>query len=484
MQDDIQDTPVRPVILCGGSGTRLWPLSRTSFPKQFLCLAGADSLFQQTIQRLAGLNHPAHRMMEPAIVTSEAYQFLVEEQLDAIRHTDYDMWLEPVGRNTAPALSLVALSEIASGVDPVLVVAPADHVIRQPSVFHQVIHQAVAEAATGALVILGITPDRAETGYGYMQVAPAAGAWRVNRFVEKPDTDQAQHYLQAGNYWWNAGIFVLRASVWMQALRQFRPDIAQAADSAWQGRTQNGPCIRPGQDEFAAIPAESIDYAVIERCPGSRFAIRAMPLQAEWSDLGTWESVWQQADRNAAGNACSGDVISHASQDTLVHATSRLVSLVGVQNLIVIETPDAVLIADKSRHQAVKQLVSELVQQDRTESVLHRKVYRPWGWYDTLEEGESFKVKRIQVKPGASLSLQMHHHRAEHWVVVSGKAEVTRDDQVFQLIENQSTYIPCGVTHRLANTGTQPLDIIEVQSGDYLGEDDIVRFEDKYGRVT
>ena len=482
------DMSVKPVILCGGSGTRLWPVSRTEFPKQFLRLTGKNSLFQQTVQRLAGLGHTGNHVATPAIVSSEAHQSLVVEQLDAMETVSYDLWLEPVGRNTAPALSLVALSEIESGIDPVLVVAPADHVITEPAVFHQVIHRAVAEAATGAIVILGITPDRPETGYGYIQVAAATAAQSqarlVTRFVEKPAPEQAQYYLQEGHYWWNAGLFVLKASIWLQALRQFRPDIAKATESAWQKRTRNEALIRPGQDEFAAIPAESIDYAVIEQCPGSQFAIQAVPLEAGWSDLGTWESVWQHAAKDTAGNVCSGDVLSRDSHQTLVHATSRLVSLVGVQNLIVVETPDVVLVADKSQPQAVKKLVGDLIQQDRTESRLHRKIHRPWGWYDTLEEGPCFKVKRIQVKPQASLSLQMHHHRAEHWVVVSGVAEVTRGDQVFQMVANQSTYIPCGVIHRLANTGEVPLEIIEVQSGEYLSEEDIVRLEDAYGRVT
>ncbi len=335
-------------------------------------------------------------------------------------------------------------------------------------------------------MILGITPDRPETGYGYIQADGGAGstALPVKRFVEKPDAATAQSYLDAGGYFWNAGMFVLKASVWLNALAQFRPDILQATRTAWDQRREDGHFIRPGEEAFKAIPAESIDYAVMEHAPGAGLPIKMVPLDAGWSDLGAWDAVWSVLPKDATGNAHVGDVLFTDSRNTLVHATSRLVSLVGVDDLIVIETPDAVLVADRARSQDVKHIVKALADQGREEQTLHRKVHRPWGWYDSIDEGGRFKVKRIQVKPGASLSLQKHHHRAEHWIVVTGTAEITNGDKVLMLTENQSTYIPLGEVHRLANPGSIPLEIIEVQSGSYLGEDDIVRFEDHYGRKT
>jgi len=347
-------------------------------------------------------------------------------------------------------------------------------------------------AEQGSIVILGITPDRPETGYGYIQTSPslrgeAEAIHPVQRFVEKPDASTAQQYLIEGGYYWNAGMFVLKASVWLKAMEQFRPDILQATQAAWEARSTDAnlgtPFVRPGKAEFLAIPSESIDYAVMERCPGSDFSIRMVPLDAGWSDLGAWDAVWNVLPKDEHGNAHVGDVLTTHSHNTLVHASSRLVSLVGVENLIVVETPDAVLVADKTRSQDVKHIVSQLQATKREEHTLHRKVHRPWGWYDSIDEGGRFKVKRIQVKPGASLSLQKHHHRAEHWIVVKGTAEITNGEKVLLLTENQSTYIPLGEVHRLANPGSIPLEIIEVQSGSYLGEDDIVRFEDTYGRA-
>ncbi len=349
-------------------------------------------------------------------------------------------------------------------------------------------HHAIRVAAEGSVVILGITPDRAETGYGYIetQVNNNQPTMAVKRFVEKPNVSTAQHYLEQGGYYWNAGMFVLKASVWLQALQTFRPDILQTTTQAWAKRNAEtnpaAPFVRPGKDEFKAIPSESIDYAVMEHLPRGNLPIHMVPLDAGWSDLGAWSAVWSVLTKDEHGNAQVGDVLTHDSRNTLVHATSRLVGLVGVENLIVIETPDAVLVADQSRSQDVKYIVSALQQQKREEHALHRKVHRPWGWYDSIDEGGRFKVKRIQVKPGASLSLQKHHHRAEHWVIVKGTAEITCGDKKLLLTENQSTYIPVGEVHRLANPGTIPLEIIEVQSGSYLGEDDIVRFEDHYGR--
>jgi len=476
---------VTPVILCGGSGTRLWPLSRAGFPKQFLCLTGKDSLFQQAAKRLVALGAEGISVAAPLIVSNEEHRFLATEQL---REDGIELGaalLEPVGRNTAPALTLAALHAREAGSDPVLVVTPADHVVRDQDAFTAAMHQAVHEAAQGSIVILGITPDRPETGYGYIKTADklsTEGMADVGRFVEKPDAATARRYLAEGDYFWNAGMFVLKASVWLDALAAFRPDIHEAAQAAWSKRATDMAFVRPGAAEFKAIPAESIDYAVMERCPRSVFPIKMMPLDAGWSDVGAWDAVWDVLPKDDAGNAHFGDVLATNSRNTLVHATSRLVTLVGVRDLVVVETPDAVLVADKAVSQDVKHIVAALNEQGREEHNLHRKVHRPWGWYDSIDEGGRFKVKRIQVKPKASLSLQKHHHRAEHWVVVTGTAEITNGEKKILLTENQSTYIPLGETHRLSNPGHIPLEIIEVQSGSYLGEDDIVRFDDKYGR--
>ncbi len=474
------------MILCGGSGTRLWPLSRTGFPKQFLCLTGRDSLFQQAATRLGKVGTDKILVAPPLLVTGEDHRFLASEQLREAGIMLGHALLEPTGRNTAPALTLAALAAQSSGQDPVLLVTPADQAVVNTTAFTQAMQQAIEEAAEGTIVILGITPDRPETGYGYIQADGGAGsaAVPVKRFVEKPDGATAQTYLDAGSYFWNAGMFVLKASVWLNALAQFRPDILRATRTAWDQRREDGHFIRPGEEAFKAIPSESIDYAVMEHVPGAGLPIKMVPLDAGWSDLGAWDAVWSVLPKDATGNAHVGDVLFTDSRNTLVHATSRLVSLVGVDDLIVIETPDAVLVAERARSQDVKQIVKALADQGREEQTLHRKVHRPWGWYDSIDEGGRFKVKRIQVKPGASLSLQKHHHRAEHWIVVTGTAEITNGDKVLMLTENQSTYIPLGEVHRLANTGSIPLEIIEVQSGSYLGEDDIVRFEDHYGRKT
>ncbi|MDO8931341.1 MAG: mannose-1-phosphate guanylyltransferase/mannose-6-phosphate isomerase [Rhodocyclaceae bacterium] len=473
---------VQPVILCGGSGTRLWPLSRAGFPKQFLVLTGNESLFQMAARRLAALGSTDIALTAPLIVGNDEHRFMMQEQLREIGVEPVALLLEPAGRNTAPALTLAALAALDTGADPVLVVTPADQTVADTPAFTGALQQAIREAAEGAIAIVGIAPQRPETGYGYIRAGGGQPGMNVERFVEKPDLDTARQYLADGHYYWNAGIFVLRASVWMAALERFRPDIAKAATHAWAGRSTDARFVRPDKAGFAAIPAESVDYAVMERCPGNGVDVRMVPLDAGWSDLGAWDSVWQALPKDAAGNVCFGDTLVSDSRNTLVHAASRLVSVVGLDDVVVVETADAVLVTDRAHSQDVKNIVAALDAGQREEHSTHRKVHRPWGWYDSIDQGPRFKVKRIQVKPKASLSLQKHHHRAEHWVVVSGTAEITCGDKTILLTENQSTYIPLGELHRLANPGKVPLEIIEVQSGAYLGEDDIVRFEDTYGR--
>lgn len=497
---------VIPVILCGGSGTRLWPLSRSGFPKQFLVLSGDDSnqsLFQQAIERinaiggqhLKGAKEIPIELGSTLIVTNEEHRFLALDQLRELKNIHATLLLEPVGRNTAPALTLAAFqAKDADEIDPILVITPADQTIQNQIAFTKALQDCVAivniDANKQTVAILGITPTAPETGYGYIKRNAKQGIhseYSVERFVEKPDAQIAQAYLADGNYLWNSGMFVMRASTWLSALKEFRPDIFSASEAAWIARTvdETGQTvfIRPDKEIFKTIPSESIDYAVIEKCPESnKFIVKMVELNAGWNDLGAWDAVWQVGKQDENGNVTSGDAIASNSRNSLIHSSSRLVSAVGVDNLIIVETADAVLVADRKNSQDVKHIVNRLEEQKRDEKNLHRKVARPWGWYDSVDEGERFKVKRIQVKPGASLSLQMHHHRAEHWIVVRGIAEITNGDQVIILTENQSTYIPQGQTHRLTNPGDTPLEIIEVQSGSYLGEDDIVRFDDNYGR--
>jgi mannose-1-phosphate guanylyltransferase/mannose-6-phosphate isomerase len=477
----------------------LWPLSRSGFPKQFLVLSGDDSnqsLFQQAITRINAIANAQIDLSPTLIVTNEEHRFLALDQLRELKGINARLLLEPVGRNTAPALSLAALHALDTGteeLDPILVITPADQTVQNQAAFVKALQDCVAvvaeDEAKKTIAILGITPTAPETGYGYIQRHGAKGknnAFTVAQFVEKPDVKTAQAYLADGNYLWNSGMFVLRASTWLAALAQYRPDIAKSTEAAWNNKSmdQSGDVtfVRPDKLLFTAVPTESIDYAVIEKCTAGIFSVKMVELDAGWNDLGAWDAVWQVGKQDQDGNVTTGDALLANTKNSLVHASSRLVSAVGVENLIIIETADAVLVADRKNSQDVKSIVNQLEQQQREEKNLHRKVARPWGWYDSVDEGERFKVKRIQVKPGASLSLQMHHHRAEHWIVVKGVAEITNGDQVIILTENQSTYIPQGQTHRLANPGKDPLEIIEVQSGSYLGEDDIVRFEDTYGR--
>ena len=493
-------TTVLPVILCGGSGSRLWPLSRAGFPKQFLDLSGSGdgkSLFQQAVARLNQLSSSSTSLGNTLIVTNEDHRFLVLDQLREMSGINATLLLEPVGRNTAPALTLGALYASESGAnkesDSILVITPADQTIQNAEAFTKALQHCIAAVTEDAnkktIAILGIRPTAPETGYGYIKRSDNKGRfaeYTVEQFAEKPNLETAIAYLEDGNYCWNSGMFVLRASTWLAALQEFRPDILSTTQKAWDQKTEDladgTPFVRPEKALFSGIPSDSIDYAVIEKCPGSQYHVKMVELDAGWNDLGAWDAVWQVGNKDAEGNVTSGDVLLSHSRNSLVHASSRLVSTVGLDNVIVVETADAVLVADRSQSQDVKHIVQQLESQNREEKNLHRKVARPWGWYDSVDEGERFKVKRIQVKPGASLSLQMHHHRAEHWIVVKGIAEITNGDKVITLNENQSTYIPQGQTHRLANPGKTPLEIIEVQSGSYLGEDDIVRFEDTYGR--
>lgn len=476
-----------PVVLAGGSGTRLWPVSRSGYPKQFLVLNTRDgsnkSLFQQAVQRGFALAAEDIEVSAPLIVGNEEHRFLMLDQLRELQTEPAALLLEPTGRNTAPALTLAAIAALEAGGEPVLVVGPADQTVTDPHAFATSLRQAIRCAADGATVILGVTPDRPETGYGYIRSRESPqGPATVVQFVEKPDLETAKRYLEEGGYHWNSGLFVLKASVWLAAIEAFRPDIAAATRAAWAARSIDAKFVRPGRAEFVAVSAESIDYAVMERCPSSAFDIRMVPLAAGWSDLGAWDAVWQLAEKDACGNAQEGDVLLHDANNALVHATSRLVAVVGLRNIVVVETPDAVLVSERGRSHEVKKIVERLGAEQRDEHALHRKVHRPWGWYDSVDAGPRFQVKRSLVNPGASLSLQMHHHRAEHWIVVSGTAEVTIGNMKTLLAENQSTYIPLGQLHRLANPGKVPLEIIEVQSGAYLGEDDIVRVEDTYGR--
>lgn len=486
-----------PVVLCGGSGTRLWPLSRSGFPKQFLVLSGdgsSQSLFQQTIARINSVASPKITLGNTLVVANEDHRFLVLDQLREMKSVHATLLLEPIGRNTAPALSMAAFSAqqiSGNNQDPILVITPADQTIQNLTAFTKTLQDCIStvEASNNTICILGITPNAPETGYGYIArsgVKDQNNAYVVDRFIEKPDRKKAQEYLANGGFLWNSGMFVLRASTWLAALEEFCPDIFAACQKAWQSKSSDDAdgvvFVRPGKETFQSIPSESIDYAVIEKCPGSSYPIKMVELDAGWNDLGAWDAVWQAGKQDQDGNVISGDALLTNSKNSLVHASSRLVSAVGVENLVIVETSDAVLVANRSNSQDVKSIVSQLEAQGREEKNLHRKVARPWGWYDSVDEGECFKVKRIQVKPGASLSLQMHHHRAEHWIVVKGTAEITNGDQVITLKENQSTYIPKGQIHRLANPGKTPLEIIEVQSGVYLGEDDIVRFQDVYGR--
>ena len=478
-----------PVILCGGSGTRLWPLSRSGFPKQFLALAGTESLFQQTLMRAAKIANDHIQSLKPIIVTNEEHRFLAVEQFREL-HVDGNFILEPVGKNTAPALTMAALFTQENYPEKtVIVMMPSDQTIQDEQAWLKAMRASIEQASLGGIVTLGVIPTHPETGYGYIEKQGnenTNSAFEVVKFTEKPNQETAQKYIDSGEYLWNSGVFILQANTWLDAVKESSPAIYEKTKISWEKKKSDtggyANFIRPDKESFQNIPSDSIDYAVIEKSPGKR-TIHVVPLNAGWNDLGAWDAVWSVQNKDQNNNVLKGDVLIENTKNSYVNSSGRLIGVVGLDNVVVIETSDAVLVANKNQSQSIKKIVQQLDLQKREEKNLHRKVNRPWGWYDSIDEGERFKVKRIQVNPLASLSLQMHHHRAEHWIVVKGTAEITNGEQIITLTENQSTFIPLGQKHRLHNPGDTPLEIIEVQSGAYLGEDDIVRFEDTFGRL-
>jgi len=466
-----------PVILSGGSGTRLWPLSRSQYPKQFLPLVAENTMLQETLARLDGMAE----VEAPVVICNHDHRFMVAEQLREMGVDARAIILEPVGRNTAPAVAMAALA--AESADDVLLVLAADHVIENIPAFQQVVGQACAAAEAGHLVTFGIVPAGPETGYGYIRrggAEPGEGAlYRVDAFVEKPDHSTAQAYVESGEYYWNSGMFAFRASRYLDELERFHPEMLAVCREAFRAAESSADFVRLDMATFGPCPSDSIDYAVMEKTDNAV----VIPLDAGWNDVGSWSALWEVAEKCADGNSLKGDVLVHDTRNSYIHSERKLVATVGVENMVVVETDDAVMVAPKERVQDVKKIVEQLKAGGRSEAVMHRKVYRPWGYYDSIFVGERHQTKRIVVNPGARLSLQMHHHRAEHWIVVKGTAMVTRGDEVLMLTENESTYIPIGTRHRLENPGVIPLEMIEVQTGSYLGEDDIVRFDDTYGRV-
>ncbi len=466
---------VFPVILSGGAGTRLWPLSREMYPKQLLALTSRHSMLQETASRLAGIAGAR----PPIVVCNEAHRFTVAEQLRELGMDPSAILLEPAGRNTAPAVALAALKAQELDPDATIVVAPADHVIRDMRTFQQAAEVAATLAQSGKLVTFGIVAHAPETGYGYIRRGDGAGpAYPVAQFIEKPTLEVAERFVASGEYFWNSGMFVFKASRYLTELGVFAPDILEASTAAYRAARADLDFVRIDKTAFDGCRSESIDYAVMEE---THDAV-VLPLDAGWSDVGSWSSLFDALPSNEQGNVLQGDVLVHDTHDCYVHSTSRLVAAVGMDDHIIVETKDAILVAPKDRVQDVKELVTQLKKAGRSESAWHREVYRPWGSYDSVDDGDRFQVKRLSLKPGGILSLQMHHHRAEHWIVVQGTARVTCGDKTFLLSENESTYVPIGATHRIENPGKVALHIIEVRSGSYLGEDDIVRYEDNYGR--
>ncbi|WP_406828922.1 mannose-1-phosphate guanylyltransferase/mannose-6-phosphate isomerase [Microbulbifer sp. ARAS458-1] len=464
-----------PVILCGGTGSRLWPLSREAYPKQFLSLIGSETLLQATALRLDGLA----QVQAPILVCNEAHRFAAAEQLQEVGRGAQSILLEPCARNTAPAIALAALAALENERDPLLLVLPADHAVADKTAFQAAVAAATPLAESGRLVTFGIVPTCAETGYGYIRSGESLeGGWGVAEFVEKPDLATAEKYLASGEYNWNSGMFLFRASRFLEELAQFQPEMLEICRAAFSRAARDLDFTRVDAELFARCPSDSVDYAVMEKTESAA----VVPMQAGWSDVGSWSALWELAQKDECDNLLQGDVLTEDASGCLVHGGDRLIGVLGVRDLVVVDTDDALMVADKSRVQDVKKLVEQLKRSERREAENHRKVFRPWGYYDSIVAGPRFQVKRIVVKPGCQLSLQMHHHRAEHWIVVRGTAKVTRGDDQLLLTENESTFIPLGVVHRLENPGAIPLELIEVQSGSYLGEDDIVRFEDQYGR--
>jgi mannose-1-phosphate guanylyltransferase/mannose-6-phosphate isomerase len=469
---------ITPVILCGGSGTRLWPLSRSAYPKQFLRLTSEWTMLQETLKRLEGLDG----VQAPVVICNHEHRFLVAEQLRAIGVTPKLLLLEPVGRNTAPAVAAAAVALAKDDPDALMLVLPSDHSIQDKAAFHRAIRTAGVAASQGLLTTFGIIPDSPETGYGYIRrgagLSGLEGTFAIGQFVEKPNRENAERFVASGEYFWNSGMFLLKAGAYLEELDVFQPDILAAVRKSLATSRMDLDFCRLDEATFVESPSISIDYAVMEK---TRLGA-VVPVEMGWSDVGSWDALWEIHDKTPDGNVVEGDVLATDVSNTYIKAENRMVAAVGVQDLVIVETADAVLVADKKAAQNVKQLVDKLKSSERTEHAIHRRVYRPWGSYEGIDAGNRYQVKRLTVNPGAKLSLQMHHHRAEHWVVVSGTAKVVRGDEEILLTENQSTYIPLGVKHRLENPGLVPLQLIEVQSGSYLGEDDIVRFADDYNR--
>jgi mannose-1-phosphate guanylyltransferase / mannose-6-phosphate isomerase len=480
---------IHPVILAGGSGTRLWPMSRDQYPKQLISLLGNDSLLQSTAHRLDAFDSGSFLAGKLIVVANEAHGFMTVEQLRGAEK-EAKVILEPVGRDTAPALTVAALSIAEEYQDGIMVVMPADHTIADIGGFHAAVATAAQFALADQIVALGVIPTRPETGYGYIGVGPriecktGTDAYKLERFVEKPHFELAEHYVASERYWWNSGIFILRAMTWLKAIAYFQPDIFNASQNAYSNGERRGAIFRLQSDAFAASPSNSIDYAVMERLANEQSAWKGVvvPLRAGWSDVGAWDAVWHLLPKDEDGNVGRGRVLFEGASSTLAHSDGRLIACVGTRDLIVVETPDAVLVADKTRLQEVKKVVGKLRVEMSSDAAIRRKVFRPWGYYETVDVGERFLTKRIVVNPGGRLSLQMHHHRSEHWIVLRGTGLVTCGEERFLLSEDESTYIPLGVVHRLENPGRTPLELIEIQSGSYIGEDDIVRFDDAYGR--